>query len=90
LVVIREIVIENQKGLHARPSSAFARVASQFDSSISVSTEEGFPVDGRSIMGLMTLTAGKGTILTIEIKGPDAQEAIDAIHALIKRKFNED
>lgn len=89
MVITREIVIENQKGLHARPSSAFAKVANQFDSSITVASEKSLPVDGKSIMGLMTLAAGKGTLLIIEIKGDDAKEAIDAIHSLIERKFNE-
>ena len=89
MIISREIVIENQKGLHARPSSAFVKVANLFDSKINVSTKEKFPVDGKSIMILMTLAAGKGTALIIEINGDDAEEAIDAIHDLIRRKFNE-
>ena len=63
--VVRELVIQNQTGLHARPAAAFVRTANTFSSEIIVTKGED-SVNGKSIMGLMTLAAGQGTTLVVE------------------------
>ena len=87
-VVVRELVIENQSGLHARPASAFVKTANQYDAQVTV-TKGDDSVNGKSIMGLMTLAAAKGTRLVVETSGEDAEQAADAIQTLVESKFNE-
>ena len=86
--VIRELVVLNQTGLHARPAAAFVRTANNFRSEITV-TKGVDSVDGKSIMGLMTLAAAHGTTLIVEAIGEDAVKAADAIQTLVESKFNE-
>lgn len=81
--------IMNKKGLHARASAKLVEAAARFRSRISVS-KDGQTVDARSIMGLMMLAAGMGSIIQIAAEGPDAEEAITAILALIDAGFGED
>ncbi|MFP6903277.1 MAG: HPr family phosphocarrier protein [Verrucomicrobiia bacterium] len=86
--VIRELIISNQSGMHARPAAAFVKMANKFKAEITV-TKDGDSVNGKSIMGLMTLAAAKGTRLVIETNGDDAESAADAIQSLIEGKFGE-
>lgn len=86
--VIRELVITNQTGLHARPAAAFVKTANKFASEITV-TKDGESVNGKSIMGLMTLAAGRDTRLVIETAGDDAEAAADAIQTLFEDNFGE-
>ena len=79
----------NARGLHARASAKFVKLASGFDSEIQV-TRDGVTVDARSIMGLLMLGAGKGSEVGVVAEGPDAQEAIDALIDLVARRFDED
>ena len=79
----------NARGLHARASAKFVKLASGFDSEIQV-TRDGVTVDARSIMGLLMLGAGKGSEGGVVAEGPDAQEAIDALIDLVARRFDED
>lgn len=84
-----KVEIKNEAGLHARPSSKFVELVSEFNSEISVKTN-GEEVNGRSIMGLMLLAAEKGRILTIEADGNDEDEVLEALRILIEEeKFNE-
>ncbi len=87
-VIVYELVIENQSGLHARPAAAFVKMANNFRAEITV-TKDGDSVNGKSIMGLLTLAAARGTKLVIEIEGDDATEAVDAIQSLVEGNFNE-
>ena len=87
-VVLYKLVIENQSGLHARPAAAFVKIANNFRAEIIV-TKDGDSVNGKSIMGLMTLAAARGTKLIIEANGDDAAEAVDAIQSLVEGNFNE-
>ncbi len=80
--------IRNKKGLHARASATFVKCAEQFDAVVRV-TRDDQTVTGTSIMGLLMLAAGPGTILHIEAEGPEAPEAIDALTALIDDGFGE-
>ena len=79
----------NARGLHARASAKFVKLASGFDSEIQV-TRDGVTVDARSIMGLLMLGAGKGSEVGVGAEGQDAQEAIDALIDLVARRFDED
>ena len=88
-VVTTTAGICNQRGLHARASAKFVKLASSFDSEIKV-TRDGVTVDARSIMGLLMLGAGNGCDITIEAEGADADEAITALKELVDRRFDED
>src|ERR1700759_283399 len=87
--MIKELIIENRLGLHARPAAMFVRVASKFRAEVWVA-KEGEEVNGKSIMGLMMLAAGQGSRLQVRCDGPDAEDALREIEELIKSRFNED
>jgi phosphocarrier protein len=79
----------NQRGLHARASAKFVKLASEFQSEIAV-TRDGVTVDARSIMGLLMLGAGIGCGVEVRAEGPDAAEAVAALSDLVARRFDED
>jgi phosphocarrier protein len=82
------VTIVNPQGLHARPADLFVRRANQFVSAIEV-VKDGYRVDGKSILSVLTLVAEQGTELAIEAKGPDAGSAIKALVELIEQGFAE-
>ena len=84
----RTLQIVNQLGLHARAAAKLVTLAQKFKSEIRV-TKDGREVSGKSIMGVMMLAAAKGSRVTFRAEGPDAEKALDAIEALIARKFDE-
>src|SRR6185436_1559184 len=83
-----DVEIINQLGLHARAAARFVETASRFTAEVTVTNGEE-SVSGKSILGLMMLAAGQGTQLALLAKGPDADEAIDAIAELIALRFHE-
>ena len=83
------VEICNNKGLHARASAKFVKLASEFDAEVTVSRDDQ-KVDARSIMGLMMLAAGPGSSIDIAAEGPDAQAAIDALSELVASRFDEE
>ncbi|NUT83319.1 HPr family phosphocarrier protein [Pseudomonas sp. NA13] len=86
----QEIEIINKLGLHARASAKFVGVAGQFkDTTIRVGRTPETAVDGKSIMAMMMLAAGKGTKIHLLTEGEQAQEAMDALVDLINRYFDE-
>lgn len=87
--VAATVGICNQRGLHARASAKFVKLASTFDSEIRV-TRDGVTVNALSIMGLLMLGAGNGCDVQIEAEGPDAAAAVEALSDLVNRKFDED
>jgi phosphocarrier protein HPr len=87
-VIQSQITIINKLGLHARAAAKFVSCAAAFSSAIRVG-KEGSLVDGKSIMSVMMLAAGKGTLLDIEISGDDEAAALEAIETLIKNRFDE-
>jgi phosphocarrier protein len=87
--VSREIPIINKRGLHARASAKFVQMVERFNAKVWV-TRGGETVGGTSIMGLMMLSAGPGTTVTVSAIGPEAQAAVDAITELVASKFNEE
>jgi phosphocarrier protein len=86
---LAEVSIVNKRGLHARASATFVKTAEQFDAEISV-TKDGQTVNGGSIMGLLMLGASPGSTILIETEGPEAEEALEALTALVEARFNED
>ena len=82
------ITISNKLGLHARASAKLTKLAGGFQSEVSISRNDR-RVNAKSIMGVMMLAAGIGSVVEIEIDGPDEQSAMDALTALINDKFGE-
>jgi phosphocarrier protein len=85
----QDVVIANQRGLHARASALFVRQADGYKSKITVSSENG-EVGGTSIMGLMMLAASIGTTITITTNGVDEEEALAGLVSLVEAKFHEE
>ena len=88
-VLTREFEILNQYGIHARPAALFVKTASRFEAEVMVE-KDGNMVSGKSIMGLMTLEASRGSKLKITAEGPDAAEALGELAALIDGRFDEE
>lgn len=82
-----KIIIKNNSGLHARPCSVFVKTANSFESKIKVKKGDN-SVDGKSIIGLMTLAAAFGDRITIEATGPDAKKAINALEKIAITSFD--
>ncbi len=89
--MIAEAVVEivNERGLHARASAKFVKLASGFDASVSV-TRDDQTVDALSIMCLMMLAAGPGVTLRIAARGDDAEAAVAALVHLVEARFEEE
>lgn len=87
--VCQRLTICNRKGLHARASARFVRMADHFEAKVSV-TKDGVTVGGTSIMGLMMLAAGPGTTILVQASGDQAREAIEALSELVNNGFDED
>lgn len=84
----RTVTIVNKLGLHARAAAKLVTLAATFKSDIRVK-KDAREVSGKSIMGVMMLAAAKGSRVTFRAEGPDAASALDALEALIARKFDE-
>tara|TARA_B100000678_G_scaffold198411_1_gene166547 strand:- start:557 stop:826 length:270 start_codon:yes stop_codon:yes gene_type:complete len=84
----KKIIINNKLGLHARAAAKFVRIASGFQSEIMIHLGNR-EVNGKSIMGIMMLSAGKGTEINIITIGPDENEAMSSLEDLIISKFGE-
>ena len=87
--VSRQVEIVNERGLHARASAKFVKLASSFDAEIHVSKDDN-TVDARSIMGLMMLAAGIGSHIEIKAQGAEAEAAIQALADLVENRFEEE
>ena len=87
--ITRDFQILNQYGIHARPASLFVKIASRYDADIEVKKDDN-KVSGKSIMGMMTLEASRGSTLRVTVDGPDAEEMLDDLQSLIDNKFDED
>ena len=84
----REIEIINKLGLHARAAAKLTQLAARFASDVDV-MRNGRKVNAKSIMGVMMLAAGKGSKITLEVAGPDEEQAMQALCALINDRFGE-
>lgn len=88
-MIKKEVTVKNTAGLHARPSAALVKLASSFKSDFYIHSH-GYRVNGKSILGVMTLAAECGAKLILEVDGPDENEAINAISELISNQFEMD
>lgn len=87
--ISKNIEIVNKLGLHARAAAQLVQLASGFSSHIEIE-KDARRVNGKSIMGVMMLAAGKGSEITLYADGEDEQESMDKLEELIKNRFNED
>jgi phosphocarrier protein len=86
--VTREVQIVNPLGLHARPAAQLVKLATQYASEVTL-TRDGMPVNAKSIMGVMMLSAEQGATVQIAANGPDAEAAVAAIAGLVAAGFGE-
>ena len=87
--LVRHLPIINRKGLHARATAKLVQCIDGFECEVLIS-RGGETVGGTSIMGILTLGAGIGSTITVAVKGPQAEPALEAISALLASKFGED
>ena len=85
---MKETVVNNQVGLHARPATFFIQKANEFKSSIWVEKEER-KVNAKSLLGVLSLGIVKGTTIQLIADGPDEQEAVEALYKMISADFAE-
>ncbi len=88
-MVERTVTIRNRAGMHARPAALLVKTASSFASQIFIE-KDNERVNGKSIMGVITLGATYNTALKIIAEGPDEAQAVDAIEKLFERRFEEE
>ncbi len=88
-MITKQLTILNKLGIHARPAAQFVRVASRFQSDVTVEKDDE-SVDGKSIMGLMMLAVGWGAEIKVTVDGADEQECLESLEKLVNSKFGED
>ncbi|MFP8490147.1 HPr family phosphocarrier protein [Gracilimonas sp. Q87] len=88
-MIKEKVTIKNSSGLHARPSAQLVKLASKFKSDFYIHSY-GYRVNGKSILGVMTLAAESGAELELELEGPDEEQALKAIKEAIDNKFGMD
>ncbi len=88
-MIVKELTILNKNGLHARPAALFVKAAGKFKSEVFIS-KDGEEVNGKSIMGVMTLAAEPGSVVQLRIDGQDEKEAMETLTKLIEGRFHED
>ena len=88
-MIEREVTVTNRAGLHTRPASMIVRTASRFRSEFFIQ-KDGYEINGKSIIGVMTLAAEQGATLMLQLDGEDENEAADALAALFEDGFGEE
>jgi len=84
----KKLQIQNKLGLHARAAALLVQTVNRFSADVRIS-KDGQTVNGRSIMGLLTLAAAQGSRIQVEVEGKEAPEALRAIESLLEKKFYE-
>lgn len=84
----RELEVQNKMGIHARPAAMIVRVTNKFSAEVLVEKDDE-QVNGKSIMGLMMLAAGKGSKVRFHVTGGDGEAMLKELEALFERKFDE-
>ena len=87
-MIEKTLVLKNRLGLHARAAAKLVHTAAHYSSRITLS-KDGEDVDGKSILGLLLLAAGKGTPIVVRTEGDDEAEAMSALADLVDRRFDE-
>jgi len=88
MVIERKVVIKSKMGLHARPAAIFVQIANKFDCDISV-RRGNQQVNGKSIMGILMLAAGKGSKILIKAEGLDCEAAVNELEKLLAGELDE-
>ena len=87
-MIEKEVIIKNRAGLHTRPAAALVKLAAQFQCEFFI-YKDGFEINGKSIIGVMTLAAEQGSTLQLKFEGSDEQQASQAVVSLFERGFDE-
>lgn len=87
-MISREVTVTNRAGLHTRPASMIVRTASRFDADFYIQ-KDGYEINGKSIIGVMTLAAEQGATLTLVFDGADEEKAAEAVSQLFASGFGE-
>jgi len=87
-MVEKKLIIRNKLGLHARAAVKFVNLANRFQSKVRI-IKDGAEIDGKSILGILTLAATQHSTITLRVRGGDEREAIQALSGLVNDKFEE-
>lgn len=87
-MIVRDVEVTNRAGIHTRPASMIVRAASKFSADFFIQ-KDGYEINGKSIIGVMTLAAEQGATLSLVFEGDDESEASEAIQALFEGGFGE-
>ena len=87
-MIEKEVLIRNKLGLHARAAVKFVNLANRYSASVKVIKND-TEIDGKSILGILTLAAIQGSSVALQVSGKDEEEAMKALTALVKDKFGE-
>ncbi len=87
-MVTADVVVRNRAGLHTRPAANIVKLAAKFKSDIYLA-RDGFSINAKSIIGVMTLAAEQGCTLQLQVDGPDADDAVAQMQALFEDGFGE-
>ena len=87
-MIQREVSIKNRAGLHTRPAAMLVKTAARFQSELFIE-KDGMEINGKSIIGVMTLAAEQGSSLMLRFEGPDEDAAAEAVVDLFERGFDE-
>jgi phosphocarrier protein len=88
-MIERELTVRNQAGIHTRPASMIVQTASQFDADVFLQRDN-YEINGKSVIGVMTLAAEQGATLTLIVEGSDEEAAADALEDLFEDGFGEE
>ena len=88
-MIERTVTIVNRKGLHTRPAASHVKTAARFQADLII-RKDNLEMNGKSIIGVMTLAAEQGSTLTLQFNGPDEEQACQAMEELFRRGFDED
>jgi phosphocarrier protein len=89
-ICVTEVEIRNVMGIHLRPASSMVQLANQYPDCEVTLTKDGQSVNGKSIMSVIMLAAEQGSVLKVEVHGPDCEKLLAALIALIEGKFGEE
>lgn len=88
-MITRTVTIKNRAGLHTRPAASIVKTAARFQSEFTI-IKDAFEINGKSIIGVMTLAAEQGSTLELRFDGPDEENAATAVTDLFERGFDEE
>ena len=88
-MIERTVTIVNRKGLHTRPAASLVKTAAKYQSELTI-RKDNLEINGKSIIGVMTLAAEQGSTLVLVFDGPDEEEACRAMEDLFRRGFDEE